>query len=110
MRQYVIDQVDRHDIEKVNAYLDKNAHQSGLEGVYWINIPDDLLDRVQYGHEACKPFCFAVEVGTDSVNFEFLIRSRKSYRCSCIKYATKIQQDFIINFSESLINTLKIRT
>ncbi len=110
MRQYLIDEVNKKDIEKVNAYLHKNAHQSALLGVYWIHIPDDLLDEIQYRHDACKPFCFAVEVGRDNVKFEFLIRSQKSYRCNCIKYATKIQRDFIVDFCENLVKTLNICT
>lgn len=110
MRQYLIDEVNKQDIEKVNAYLHKNAHQSGLLGVYWIHIPDDLLDKIQYRHDACKPFRFAVEVGRDNVKIEFLIRSQKSHRCNCIKYATKIQREFITNFCENLIETLNIHT
>jgi hypothetical protein len=110
MRQYLVDEISRGDIEKVNAYLHENAYPSALVGVYWIHIPNDLLDGEQYRHKECQPFCFAIEVGDGHVKFEFLIRSRSNLRCDCIKYATAMQRDFIINFSENLINTLGIRT
>ena len=55
----------------------KRTLKSGpVEGLYWIEVPRDLLSKEQLGHEDCGPFFFAVELEAESVCFELLIRSQ----------------------------------
>lgn len=110
MRHYFADEISRGDIEKIRNFLNENTFPSSIEGLYWVHLTEDLLDDVQYDHKGCWPHCFAVELGKNSVKFEFLIRSRTSYKCSCCKYANPVQRDFIINFAEGMIEKLNIRT
>ena len=110
MRQYVIDELDKEDVEKATKYLDTHAQLSSVNGLYWIDLPEDLLSPEQYSHEKCKPFCFSIEVGEDAVKFELLIRSKTTLRCSCIQYASKLQRDFIIGFADRMIEELSVQT
>jgi len=46
----------------------------------------------------------------DFVRFEFLVRSQKTLRCSCIDYATRQQRDFILAFADRLVEELQLKT
>lgn len=109
MRQYLIDELDKGQIEQIAGYLKEHAQPSSVEGLFWVDLPDDLLAEVQYTHENCKPFCFSIEVGEDCVKLEFLIRSKQTLHCDCIRYASKAQRDFILGFAEKMLSEKGIR-
>jgi hypothetical protein len=115
MRQYMLDEISRGDIPCIREYLNEHAQAAGLEGIWWVDLPEDLLSPEQFEHQDCRPFRFAVEVaemvvGDSFVRFEFLIRSRETMRCSCIGYATRVQRDFILAFADRLVEDLALRT
>ncbi|TSA06932.1 MAG: hypothetical protein D4R73_10460 [Deltaproteobacteria bacterium] len=109
MRQYLIDELDKGQIEQIAEYLREHAHLSSVEGLFWVDLPDDLLAETQYTHKNCKPFCFSIEVCEDCVKFEFLIRSKQTLHCDCIQYASKAQRDFILGFAEKMLSEKGIR-
>ena len=115
MRQYVLDEISKSDLSRLRDYLHEHAAASSLEGVWWVDLPEDLLSPEQFAHRDCRPFRFAVElgepvVGDCFVRFEFLIRSRETMRCACIGYATRQQRDFILAFADRLVEELALRT
>jgi hypothetical protein len=110
MRQYQLDEIPRKDIPRVREYLNQHAVAAGLEGIWWVDLQEDLLSPDQFSHQDCRPFRFAIEVGDDFVRFEFLIRSLKTMRCSCIGYATRQQRDFIMGYADRLVEDLALRT
>ncbi len=110
MRSYVIDEITTKDLERVKGFLDKNAGASGVENLYWVEMPEDLLSGLQCRHEGCRPYVFAVELGTGSMKAEFFIRTLTSLRCDCQAYATPRQCAFIMDFSLKVIKDLDIRT
>jgi len=110
MRQYLLDEIGRKDIPRIKDYLQDHALASNLEGVWWVDLPEDLLSQEQFEHQDHRPYRFAVELGEDFVRFEFLIRSEKTMRCACIGYATRGQRDFIIAFADRLVEDLALRT
>lgn len=110
MRQYVLDEISRADISRVQDYLDDHATRSGLQGIWWVDLRDDLLDETQYAHDECKPFRFAIELGKNFVKFEFLIRSGQTMRCPCIGYANRQQREFIMRFADHMVEELNLRT
>jgi hypothetical protein len=110
MRQYLLDEISRPDIPRVREYLQDHAQASSLEGVWWVDVPEDLLSPEQFAHSGCRPFRFAVELGDDFLRFELLIRSRETMRCPCIGYATRSQRDFILAFADRLVEDLALRT
>ena len=110
MRQYVLDEIARKDIPRVREYLHQHALAASLDGIWWVDLQEDLLSPEQFSHPDCRPFRFAVELGDDFVRFEFLIRSRETMRCACIGYATRQQRDFILAFADRLVEELALRT
>ncbi len=110
MKQYLLDEIRRADLEPIRAYLNDHATPSSLEGIWWVDLSEDLLDPRQSAHPEHRPFRFAVELGDDFVRFEFLIRSRETMRCACIAYASPAQRDFILAFADQMVEDLALRT
>lgn len=110
MKQYILDEILRPDIPRIKEYLDKKVQPSGLEGIWWVELPREQLSEAQLAHPNCQPHCFAVELGRDFVKFEFLIRSRRTMRCVCLGYATRPQRDWIMEFADRLVAELELRT
>ena len=103
MRQFVINELRKDDIEKFSAYLQKNSSPGALDGMFWLALPDNLLDEAQDGHGECGPFLFAVEMGDDFVSFELLVRSRDNLHCSCNSFATTAQRQFVLDFIDNML-------
>lgn len=110
MRSYLIDEISSSDSEKINTFLKENATFSNINGLFWVNIPEDLLSGTQFQHKDCRPYAFAVELGEDWVKLEFLVRSMKNMQCTCSGYCTKPQQNFIINFALGMLEQLSVNT
>jgi hypothetical protein len=110
MRKLVFDEINRPDMDRIREYLAKNAVSSDIEGLYWVELHNDLLDQRQSVHHACQPYRFAIELTQDAVCMEMLIRSKTTLRCDCIRYANALQRDFILRFADTLIEECEIRT
>jgi len=110
MRQYLLDEISRGDGLRLRDYLVEHAQASGLQDIWWVDLPADLLSPEQFEHQDCQPFRFAIELGDNFLRFEFLIRSRNTMRCSCIDYATRQQRDFIMAFADRLVTDLALKT
>ncbi len=110
MRAYFLDEITPLNIQKIVTFIKENAARSSMEEIFWVRIPDDLLSPVQFRHTGCQPYCFAVEVGSDWVKLEFLVRSMETMRCNCTAYATDSQREYIIKFADRMLNQLDIGT
>ena len=110
MRQLYWDELMPSDVGRVRDWLTDNAVASGLDDVFWVILPDDLLTPEQVAEASSHPFCFAVELGRTDIRFEFLIRSRKVMRSPAAGYATQAQQRFIFRFADRLLEDLDVRT
>jgi len=109
MKQYVIDQLREKDYFDIRKYLDEKAERALLEEIYWVDLPPQLYSATQEAHKDCHPYYFAVNLKRNQVSFEWLIRSRRKLRCSCIGYATPEQRDYIIDFADRMLEELDIR-
>ena len=109
MKQYVIDELRPRDYEAVKTYLDENLTPSGVEGIYWIALDQNILTNVQTEHTDCRPFYFAVVLEPNLVAFELLVRTKNRMRCSCMGYATEEQRDWLIEFADSIFTELGIK-
>ncbi len=110
MKQYRIDELREEDYYKLLNYLRENTDHSPMQEIYWINLPEDLYDDTQKEHKDCQPFYIAVNLNFKSISFEWLIRSRQKIHCSCIKYANKVQRNYIIDLADSIFERLGIRS
>ena len=110
MRAYLIDEIDNPDMEKIKGFLTHNAIKSGINRIFWVKVPADVLSEPQHQHEPCQPHVFAVELGPDFVKLEFYIRSLTNMRCTCPGLCTAPQRAFIIRFADGMVDQLHIRT
>jgi hypothetical protein len=109
MKQYVIDQLRETDYEQILAFLNERAERKDLDGIYWVNVPEELYSPIQREHTECQPHYFAVNLDYRQLAFELLIRSRQIIRCSCISYATPEQRDYILRYADRMLDELKIQ-
>lgn len=110
MRAYLIDEIDPGGMEKIAGYLRKTAIPSSMEKVFWLPIPEELLNETQHTHTRCRPHVFGVELGKDWVKLELFSRSLKGMQCTCQGYCTESQTDYIIRFAHTMLENLGIRT
>ena len=110
MRSYLIDEISPLDMEKIREYLNQNAIISNLEKIFWVQMPEGLLNDIQFQHRDCQPHFFAVELGSDWIKLEFLVRNLKDFNCVCNSCSTLQQRDFILSFADRMMDEQGIRT
>jgi hypothetical protein len=108
MRQFVIDDLSPMERDNIDSYLKRSLKHGPMVGLYWIVLTPDLLSPAQHGHDRCSPFYLAVEVGNQSVGFEFLVRSHANLHCSCIAHATPVQRQFVLDFIDRMLDEERI--
>ena len=109
MKQYVIDELRPKDYEFVKAYLEENFSSSNVDGIYWIQLDQNILTKIQAEHTDCQPFYFAVDLESNLITFELLIRTKKRIRCDCMGYTTEKQRNWLIRLADSIFDTLEIK-
>lgn len=109
MRQIVIDELSPMERDNIDSYLKRTLKQGPMVGLYWIELPPDLLAEPQRGHDKCGPFYFGVEVESDRVRFELLVRSNANLHCSCITHATPVQRQFVLDLIDKMVEEELIR-
>lgn len=108
MKQYLIDELRLEDHEKIKIYLDEHIKTLPMEGLYWLPVQKDLLTGIHASHKECGPHYFALELLGDRLSCEFLVRAEDSIRCDCIRYASKEQRDWLIEFIDAIFEKLEI--
>ncbi len=110
MRQFVIDELSPEERDNIDTYLKKALKPGAMvEGMFWLQVPDDLLAEAQQGHEECGPFFFAFDLSRTKLIIELLVRSESNLHCSCISFATKAQRDFLLQFLDTMLEEERIR-
>jgi hypothetical protein len=105
----MIDELASDDVKRLAVSLEKKGLLGSMEGLFWIHVPEELLDAEQLEHlPRCGPYGMAVEVGGDWVRMELLVRARNQLRCSCIRYASAEQRAFAIDFLDNALKQLDI--
>jgi hypothetical protein len=109
MRTYAIDQLEENDIAAINSRLMELDLQAGLEGVYWLPVPKGMLTAKQSEHfEHCGPYCLALEVETNSVHLELLVRGIGRITCECLAFASEALRNHMIAYLEGMLQELNI--
>lgn len=104
MRQLVIDELSPMERDNIDSYLKRSVKQGPMIGLYWIELPDDLLSAVQQEHnKEHGPYHLAVELTNTAVKFELLVRSQVNLHCSCIAHATADQRQFILDYIDKMV-------
>lgn len=110
MKHYVIDELRPKDYDLVRKHLEKHLEVSGMEGLYWMPLKEEILTNLQAEHAECGPFYFAVALEPNQLSCELLVRTRKKLQCDCIAYATERQRNWIINWADNLFTLLGLHS
>jgi len=109
MRTYTIDQLEEDNIAAINSRLLDLELQAGLEGVYWLPVPKDMLTAMQTEHfEHCGPYCLALDVETNAVHLELLVRGMGRISCECLAFASEKLRNHMIAYLEGMLQELHI--
>jgi len=103
MRYFMIDELSFLERDNLESYLKRTLKPGSLEGVFFLELPPDLLGEAQLGHEECGPFYFSVILENDAAKFELLVRSASNMHCSCIAQATPAQRAFVLDFADRML-------
>ena len=113
MRSLFLDELYPEEIAKVHEHLQKNAKPSGLEGLYWIFLPLELLTEPQRAvltsEDIFSSYHVAVEVGVDWVRFELLLRGESMENIGAAQ-ANEEQTLYILRFAHEMAQKLDLRT
>jgi hypothetical protein len=110
MKYFFIDEISGSDMERLSMFLSDNATSSGLDKIFWVNITEDFLNETQCSHADCRPYFFAIELGSGYLKAEFFVRTLKGFNCTCSGLSDDSQTRFIMRFVDEMIKKLKIRT
>lgn len=111
MRNYLIEDFDEASLAKISAALKDKGYSGGLDDVFYIPLPLELLSEVQRAHvDECGPHICALELLPElgAVKLELLVRAQRKLRCECVVYATAGQRAWGMDFLDSLIRQLDI--
>ena len=108
MKQYVIDELRGSDSKKIQSYIKEKFESSGFDKLYWIPLDPNILTDVQASHAECQPFYFAVEIESERISCELLVRTRNRVKCSCMDYATEKQRNWLVDRVDALLVELSI--
>ena len=109
MRQFLIDELSILERDNLDSYLKRSLKPGPMDGIFWIELPDDLLGEAQRGHEQCGPFYLGVELEEKKLCFELLVRSQSNLHCTCIAYATEVQRQFVLDFIDKMLAEEQIK-
>lgn len=113
MRTYLIEDITDKDYKTIIEAFNNLGFNGPLEGIYYLPIPDELLQQEQVEHkDECGPHFMALEgietYENNSFKLELLARGRNRMRCSCISYATPKQREHMIEYLDQFIEELEI--
>lgn len=108
MKQYVIDGLSLKDYGHLKSYLDENLKSSPLGGIYWLELPEELLTPVQKSHENCRPHVFALMLEETYLSCEFLVRIEKNIKCDCMGHANREQRQWLMDQADAIFEQLNI--
>jgi hypothetical protein len=103
MRQYLIDELSFLERDNLESYLKRTLKPGPLVGVYWLEVPQELLASSQLAHPDCGPFYFSVILEKNELRVEFLVRSSHNMHCACIAWATLEQRQFVLDFVDNML-------
>jgi hypothetical protein len=103
MRHYLLDELSPLERDNIESFLKRNLKPGPIRGVFWLELPSELLAQPQVEHPACGPFYFAVMLEQTELRAEFLVRSSHNMHCACIAWASSVQRQFLLDFVDRML-------
>jgi hypothetical protein len=113
MRTYLVEDLTDKDYRTVTKGFDELGLRGSIDGIYYLPLPEDLLQGEQKAHLGeCGPYFMALEAvdspDRNSLRLELLVRARNKIRCSCVSYATPAQRKHMIEYLDQFIEELEV--
>lgn len=109
MRTYRIEDLQPEHVERLARALDARGLGSGMDGLYWLPLPPNLLSADQLEHAPeCGPHVLSLELLDEGLSLELLVRARGRLRCSCVCYAAPAQRAWGMDTVDALLRELDI--
>jgi len=109
MRSYYIDGFVSGELERLAERLKTIELVAGMENLYWLPVPGDLLTPLQKQHEReCGPYALALEILDAALHLELLVRARNRLRCDCVAYAEPALINHMMAYLHGMLDELKI--
>lgn len=119
MQSYLIDDLTAADCKKIQERLEDLGLSGGIDGLFWLPIPERLLTPVQLEHKkSCGPHALALESdmgihqggagATAGIRLELLARATNKLRCECIGKASPELREHMINYLHNMLTELEV--
>jgi len=109
VRSYCLDDFVPGELERLAERLESMELSAGVEKLYWLHIPQDLLTPLQTEHaRECGPYALALEILDGALRLELLVRARNRLRCECVAYAEQRLVSRMILYLHGLLDELNI--
>ncbi|MDR2724941.1 MAG: hypothetical protein LBC90_02515 [Candidatus Adiutrix sp.] len=114
MRALMLDELTPREVAAARAYLLDQAEFSGVEGLYWLQLPPDLWSDHQKQAQASglpgtESYRLAVETGPKWVRFELLVRAETLANPGSAQ-ATTEQALYILGWADRMARELGLIT
>ncbi len=103
MRFYLIDDIDNKQMETFKIVLRKKGFSEPIEDIFHLPLPQKILNNEQKKHSECGEHYLALEIGTNEVRLELLVRAASRLHCSCIGFADSQQREYMQNMLDELL-------
>ena len=110
MKQFVIDELRPADFNTLKTYLDDTYGSAAIDGIYWLPVATEVLSDIQISHTKCRPFYFAIDLDSDRITIELLVRTKNRVSCACMAYATEKQCTWLIRQVDKIFAQLEIKS
>ncbi|WP_022656752.1 hypothetical protein [uncultured Desulfovibrio sp.] len=109
MRWYAVDDLSAEETARLAQTLRDMEFSSGMDGLYWLPVPEAMLSPVQREHAAdCGPYALGLELEEHSLCLELLVRARGRLRCDCVHYAGPELRAHMLACLDQLLADLRI--
>ena len=108
MKQFVIDELRPADFNTLKTYLDDTYGSAAIDGIYWLPVAAEVLSDIQINHKDCQPFYFVIDLESDRITIELLVRTKNRVRCACMAYATESQCTWLIRQVDKMFEQLEM--
>ena len=108
MKQFVIDELRPADFNTLKTYLDDTYGSAAIDGIYWLPVATEVLSDIQTKHKDCQPFYFVIDLESDRMSIELLVRTKTRVRCACMAYATESQCTWLIRQVDKIFEQLEM--
>ncbi len=113
MEEIIIARLNPEDLLRLQSRLLELGLGSSLEGLFWLPLPEALLNETQAAHrESCGPHALALDTDRSGgeIALEPLVRAGNHLHCECIAAASPEALEYMTNYLKELLRELSVNS